>query len=254
MYEYLLSADIVVADLSTSNANAIYELGVRHALRPYTTIVMCESNFKFPFDLSHLSMLKYEHLGKAIDLKEALRTRKQLKKMVMALADKEERDSPVYLCLPSLTRAVLQPPLKAGGSSSPGGGTPPPSAGGTTPRSPSGTGAAAGSARSTESLADLLEKFRAAKASARHASDWIKVVVYLELVRELQPDDAYVAQQLALATYKSEQPERVASLLRAKEILIPLSPETSSDAETVGLWGAIHKPDYPLHTSAMMTR
>ena len=34
MYEQLLNADVVVADLSTSNKNAYYELGVRHALRP----------------------------------------------------------------------------------------------------------------------------------------------------------------------------------------------------------------------------
>ena len=40
MYDLLLSADVVVADLSTSNANAIYELGVRHALRPATTIII----------------------------------------------------------------------------------------------------------------------------------------------------------------------------------------------------------------------
>ena len=58
MYERLLDADVVVADLSTTNANAIYELGVRHALRPHTTIVMAETAFKFPFDLSHLSILK----------------------------------------------------------------------------------------------------------------------------------------------------------------------------------------------------
>ena len=31
MYENLFSADIAIADLSTSNENAIYELGVRHA-------------------------------------------------------------------------------------------------------------------------------------------------------------------------------------------------------------------------------
>src|SRR4029453_6395242 len=40
MYELLLKADVVVADLSTSNRNAIYELGVRHALRPYTTVII----------------------------------------------------------------------------------------------------------------------------------------------------------------------------------------------------------------------
>jgi hypothetical protein len=66
MYENLLNAHVVVADLSTSNANAIYELGVWHALRPSTTIVLAENNFTFPFDLSHLSILKYEHLGKDI--------------------------------------------------------------------------------------------------------------------------------------------------------------------------------------------
>src|ERR1700679_1433194 len=38
MYERLLNADLVVADVSTNNCNAFYELGVRHALRPYTTI------------------------------------------------------------------------------------------------------------------------------------------------------------------------------------------------------------------------
>src|SRR5437588_8787639 len=40
MYQRLLQADLVVADLSTTNPNALYELGVRHALRPFTTIVI----------------------------------------------------------------------------------------------------------------------------------------------------------------------------------------------------------------------
>jgi len=53
MYELLLEADVVVADLSTSNLNAAYELGVRHALRPHTTIVIAEKQFKFPFDIGH---------------------------------------------------------------------------------------------------------------------------------------------------------------------------------------------------------
>src|SRR5215210_7738604 len=39
MYEYLLNADLVIADLSTSNRNAYYQLGIRHALRPYSTLI-----------------------------------------------------------------------------------------------------------------------------------------------------------------------------------------------------------------------
>ena len=50
MYEQLLKSDVVVADLSTSNRNAIYEFGVRHALRPYTTVVISEELLmKSPF-------------------------------------------------------------------------------------------------------------------------------------------------------------------------------------------------------------
>ena len=40
MYSLLLKADLVIADITTMNANAIYELGIRHALKPFSTIIM----------------------------------------------------------------------------------------------------------------------------------------------------------------------------------------------------------------------
>src|SRR5215475_273122 len=54
MYERLLTADLVIADLSTANVNAFFELGVRYALRPKTTIVMAEKNFEMGFDMGHV--------------------------------------------------------------------------------------------------------------------------------------------------------------------------------------------------------
>src|SRR5262245_3878138 len=48
MYQELLTADVVIADLSTANPNALYELGIRHALRPWTTIVISENKLTYP--------------------------------------------------------------------------------------------------------------------------------------------------------------------------------------------------------------
>ena len=51
MFRRLLTADLVVADLSIHNANVFYELGIRHALRDRSTFMLrCEAH-KFPFDL-----------------------------------------------------------------------------------------------------------------------------------------------------------------------------------------------------------
>jgi hypothetical protein len=53
--------------------------------------------------------------------------------------------------------------------------------------------------------------------------------------------DAFAVQQLALATYKSKDLERVKALTDAQAILTPLDPEGANDPETLGIWGAIHK-------------
>ena len=144
MYDNLLSADLVIADLSTANVNAVYELGVRHALRPQRTIVLAEKNFSFPFDLNHLSILKYEHLGKEIGFTEVMRVREKLKEKITALMDSQEVDSPVFLFIPSLQAASL------------------------TARRPAMAAAAAPPAPSSaptdqKSFAELLVNFRAAK-------------------------------------------------------------------------------------------
>jgi hypothetical protein len=221
MYDNLLSADLVVADLSTSNANAIYELGIRHALRQQRTIVMAENNFSFPFDLNHLSILKYEHLGKDIGYGEVMRVRRILKDKINAVMTSPEADSPVFLFIPTLRAASLPTDAKI----------------------VTDVPQAAPSSKPTDqsSFAELLESFRAAKAEVEDAADWAAPLEVLNRLKTMQPDDPYILQQLALATYKSEHPDKKASLIEAKNILSRLAPQTSSDAETVGLWGAIHK-------------
>src|SRR4051794_6245132 len=193
MYEQLLNADLVIADLSTSNANAIYELGVRHALRPCTTIVMAETNFGFPFDLSHLSILKYEHLGKEIGYGEVLRVKGLLKTKISELIEREEADSPVFVFLPNLEKAKISTSVVSD--------------------LPSGQESKLSPELmpkvDDKSFAELLENFRSAKAAVRRPADWIKAIAFLERLRTMQPKDPYMTQQLALATYKSEQPDKL---------------------------------------------
>lgn len=102
MYEWIFKADIVIADVSTLNPNALYELGVRHALRPNTTIVISEDQTNYPFDINHTVITKYEHLGKDIGVSEAKRFKSELKSTVLFIFKNIKKDSPVYTYLPKL--------------------------------------------------------------------------------------------------------------------------------------------------------
>jgi tetratricopeptide (TPR) repeat protein len=230
MYELLLSADVVVADLSTSNANAIYELGVRHALRPHTTIVLAESEFKFPFDVGHLRIRKYQHLGKGIDAEEADTVRKELSDAIVALLAAPKVDSPVYTFLPELMEragALDSDAVPGAKRESPDHST----------RSPAATTRVADGGPQDMASSTLVQMFRAARAKER----WLAAIEYLQTLLERNPNDPYLNQQLALATYKSKQPDVETALLEAHRTLQKLDPDSTTDAETLGLWGAVHK-------------
>src|SRR5437763_829824 len=114
MYEQLLKADVVVADVSTSNRNAIYELGVRHALRPYTTVIIAEEQMiKSPFfDLNHIVIRSYRHLGEDIGVSEAKRFTTELTAAIKEIMAKEPQlraDSPVYQFIDRLTPPSISP-------------------------------------------------------------------------------------------------------------------------------------------------
>ena len=105
MYEQLLKADVVVANLSTSNKNAFYELGVRHALRPYMTIIICEDGIKtFPFDVNHVPHPPVPPHGEGIDYDKVERFRTELTNAITKISQKnpQPKDSPVYTFLNEL--------------------------------------------------------------------------------------------------------------------------------------------------------
>lgn len=59
MFERLMLCDYAVADLTTANANVFYELGVRHGIRPHTTVLIFGKGTRLPFDVAPLRGLPY---------------------------------------------------------------------------------------------------------------------------------------------------------------------------------------------------
>lgn len=105
MFQQLLVADIVIADISIHNANVFYELGIRHALQPNRTYLLRAKSRKdakdrgpedeVPFDLRTDRYLEYESEQPACKLELFTNALRQ------TLAS-EERDSPVFQMLPDL--------------------------------------------------------------------------------------------------------------------------------------------------------
>ena len=52
MYERLMLSDFAVADVTGANPNVYYELGIRHALRPRSTVMVFAEGTTLPFDVA----------------------------------------------------------------------------------------------------------------------------------------------------------------------------------------------------------
>jgi hypothetical protein len=94
MFERLILCEFAVADLTTANANVFYELGVRHAVRPASTIAIFAANTRLPpFDVNYLRSLPY-HLESGVPIRIE-ETRVQLQSSLRA-ARQRSADSPIY--------------------------------------------------------------------------------------------------------------------------------------------------------------
>ncbi len=232
MYDMLFDADLVIADLSTANLNAIFELGIRHALKPRSTIIIAEKQFASPFDVNHIVITKYEHLGSDIGFGETMRMRQALQQLIEAIKNNDRPDSPVYALLHD-----LNPPLRQ-------------------------KRAAANSAEPALQTVARPDSYAAQwenALAAKDAGDFAKAREMLRTIYDSQaasPEKAEsrtprprVIQELALVTYKAGEREAKKggpaiaekAYAEAIELLRQLDPEHTTDPETLGLWSAVHK-------------
>ena len=98
MFSLILEADVVIADISVHNANVFYELGIRHAFRKRTTIMIRAdvTADRPPFDIATDRYVQYrlDDLAGSVDaLVASLRASE---------ASDRPTDSPVFQLLPAL--------------------------------------------------------------------------------------------------------------------------------------------------------
>lgn len=209
MYALLYGAELVIADISTYNPNAIYELGTRHVLKPYSTIIIKEDESKIPFDINHSRTLSYKHLGNEIIDSEAKKSVRQLKELITTITENPLIDSPIYTFIPKFKKPVLLD---------------------------DDLNEIIGELRNNEntiySLTEKAKEHMKEKKFSEAAETWKKLT-------EKTSNEFYYIQQEALCTYKSKLPNEIQALTNALQIIGRISEQT--DTETLGITGAINK-------------
>jgi len=243
LFNAVISSDLVIADISTDNANVFYELGIRHALRRGRTIVILAGE-RLPGNISYTQALRYhpDETGRLTGL-AATELREALQASIRQSQQSPIGDSPIYEFYPDL-EVILPPELE------------------TSPRlrrlRP------ASKVRSfvqsvVESPAQVkgeLEKSEAevrSKSDAdptqylilmrryRDLSDWDRVIALADDAPSSVVQSPEIRQMLALALNRRSQPgdqERAITLMEQQ------IHETGGDSETFGILGRIYKDRY----------
>jgi len=217
MLQEIKNADIALVDISTLNANVMWELGVRHSLKPRHTIMICEKEQmgSIPFDVNHFVVQQYVHSEEGIPFKEVERFKAVLTSVVQKIINdqSQETDSPVFTFL----KTDEEQPTKLRSSSS---------------------------SVNEDSFATIMEKSEIAKNN----KEYEKALNLLETARSfaqhsmtLKQNLGFIISRQALCTYKLKKPTEQESLYAAKQFLDELTPNQSQDLEVIGLSGAIYK-------------
>jgi len=214
MYGFLLKSDLVIADVSTLNPNAIYELGIRHALRPYSTIIISEKGTEIPFDFGRNVIETYQHLGDDIGVTESKRFKKRLKRKIKAILELGEVDSPVYTLFPNLeppkfSKEELKVLVKEEDK--------------------------------LEKTATALSVYLENGELAKNDGQYEVAEKHFRKALKIDPTGIFIRQRIALVTYKSKVRDPLVALSSAKKILEGLDNHITTDPETLGLSGAVYK-------------
>src|SRR5690606_30538485 len=96
MYEKIILCEFCIADLTNLNPNAYYELGMRYAVKPSTTIpIIASSHFPLPFDVGPDRTFAYQ-VDKDFNLSDKENDIEKLASILIHAKQSRSTDSPLY--------------------------------------------------------------------------------------------------------------------------------------------------------------
>lgn len=237
MFERLILCEYAVADLSTANANVFYELGLRHAMRPWSTVLIFADGGRLPFDVALLRALPYKLTSDGVPANASGDSKALMERLTSAQATATEdakpaTDSPLYQLVedyPNLahektdvfrdqvrysteTKKRLEAARKKGSEAV------------------RAIETDLGDLRKTEAavLIDLFLSYRAVSA-------WQDMIELVEKMPRPLAATVMVQEQLALALNRAGRGED------AEKVLLDLLSSRGSSSETFGILGRVYK-------------
>ena len=103
MYERLMLCEYAIADVTGANPNVYYELGIRHALRPSSTVIIFAENTILPFDIALLRGVPYQLNEKGLPETPAADAENVARRLVAA-SEQPHDDSPLFSLIADMPR------------------------------------------------------------------------------------------------------------------------------------------------------
>ena len=245
MFARLLLAEFVVADLTLANPNVFYELGIRHAAKPFTTVPIFANVSALPFDIALVRAVGYELKKGKLTKAAAKKLKSQLSKRLSdAISGATTHDSPLFQLIPKFPGIDLPEEV---------------------------TETFKDRIRQAEEFREILSSARAQSVREGHEAllkirrelgdlKTVQRAVLIELMSSFRDAEAFdelvelcnsfpapvkeyviVRQQFALALNRRNQSD---DREKALKILDELLENRGPDSETLGIKGRIHKDIY----------